>query len=156
MTGSPREQAKRMEDVCVGLGRVLGLAGHDLTRVRITMDGVELEIDWARTSEATPVRVEGPVSTRNDGEEEPRSDTHTVRSPLVGTFYSAPEPGAEPFIKNGQHVEKGDTLAIVEAMKLMNHVAATVSGTIVEVHAQDGQPVEYDQPLVTLSPDSTV
>ena len=73
-----------------------------------------------------------------------------VKSPLVGTAYIAPEPGAKPFVKVGQKVKKGDTVIIVEAMKTMNHVQSTESGEISEICVQDGEAVEYDQVLVKI------
>jgi len=75
---------------------------------------------------------------------------HEVRAPMVGTFYHAPEPGATPFVRPGDRVEKGDQVGILEAMKLMTAVEADASGTVVALPAPDGEPVEYDQPLVTL------
>lgn len=68
-------------------------------------------------------------------------------SPLVGTFYAAPSEGAEPFVTVGDSVKKGQTLAIVEAMKLMNDIESDYDGTIAEVLVENGQPVEYGQPL---------
>ena len=73
-----------------------------------------------------------------------------VKSPLVGTAYIAPEPGAKPFVKVGQKVKKGQTVIIVEAMKTMYHVQSTESGEIVEICVQDGEAVEYDQILVKI------
>ena len=66
---------------------------------------------------------------------------------MVGTAYAAPSPDAEPFIKVGDSVKEGDTILIIEAMKVMNQIAATKSGTVKEIHFQDGQPVEYGEPL---------
>ena len=73
-----------------------------------------------------------------------------IKSPLVGTAYIAPEPGAKPFVKVGQKVKKGETVIIVEAMKTMNHVQSNESGEIVEICVQDGEAVEYDQILVKI------
>lgn len=70
-----------------------------------------------------------------------------VKSPMVGTFYSASSPGAEPFAKEGQMVKAGDTLCIIEAMKIMNQIEAEHGGKILKVMARDGDPVEFDQPL---------
>jgi acetyl-CoA carboxylase biotin carboxyl carrier protein len=70
----------------------------------------------------------------------------------VGTFYGARTPGAEPFVKVGSHVESGQTLCIVEAMKLMNEIESDASGEIVRVYVENGQPVEYGQPLFGLRP----
>jgi acetyl-CoA carboxylase biotin carboxyl carrier protein len=74
-------------------------------------------------------------------------DLHQVKSPIVGTFYAAPTPGAEAFVKVGAHVEAGQTLCIVEAMKLMNESESDVSGEVVRVFVENGQPVEYGQAL---------
>ena len=75
---------------------------------------------------------------------------HVVKSPLVGTFYSSPSPGAEPFVKVGDRVSAGQVLCIVEAMKLMNEVEADASGEIVTVYPAAGQPVEYGQALFAI------
>jgi acetyl-CoA carboxylase biotin carboxyl carrier protein len=78
---------------------------------------------------------------------------HVVASPIVGTFYRAPNPDAEPFVKTGDSVEKGATLCIVEAMKLMNEIEADAAGTIVEIYPKNGQPVEFGEKLFAIRPD---
>ncbi len=78
---------------------------------------------------------------------EPVVQGTTVTSPMVGTFYRAPNPGAEPFVKVGDHVEAGQTLGIIEAMKLLNEIEAETSGTIKEICVENAQPVEFGQPL---------
>ena len=75
---------------------------------------------------------------------------HKVCSPMVGTFYGASSPDAKPFVKVGQQVTAGDTLCIVEAMKMMNQIEADKSGVVTAILAEDGQPVEFDQPLVVI------
>lgn len=70
-----------------------------------------------------------------------------IRSPMVGTFYSAPSPDADDFVKVGSNVKNGDTVCIIEAMKMFNRIEAEVSGKIVEILVENGQPVEYDEPL---------
>jgi len=82
------------------------------------------------------------------GEEE----LHTVKSPIVGTFYEAPGPGALPFVKPGDQVAAGQVLCIIEAMKLMNEIEADASGEVVKVLVNNGQPVEYGQPLFAIRP----
>jgi acetyl-CoA carboxylase biotin carboxyl carrier protein len=77
---------------------------------------------------------------------------HTVRSPIVGTFYEAPSPGAPPFVKSGDIVEVGQLLCIVEAMKLMNEIEADVAGEIVKKLVTNGQPIEYGQELFVIRP----
>ena len=75
---------------------------------------------------------------------------HAVKSPIVGTFYEAPSPGSPPFVKVGDHVNLGQVLCIVEAMKLMNEIEADAAGEIVKVLVSNGQPVEYGQPLFAI------
>jgi acetyl-CoA carboxylase biotin carboxyl carrier protein len=72
---------------------------------------------------------------------------HAIKSPMVGTFYRAPSPGASAFVEVGQTVSAGDTLCIIEAMKLLNQIEADKAGTIKAILVENGQPVEYDQPL---------
>ena len=79
-------------------------------------------------------------------------DLHLVKSPIVGTYYGSPSPGSEPFVKIGAFVETGQTLCIVEAMKLMNEIESDESGEVVRVFAENGQPVEYGQPLFGIRP----
>lgn len=81
---------------------------------------------------------------------EPAVSGHQVKSPMVGTFYSAPSPDAPDFATVGQQVKEGDLLCIVEAMKMMNQIKADKSGTIDAVLVENGQPVEFDQPLFTI------
>ncbi|WP_297527131.1 acetyl-CoA carboxylase biotin carboxyl carrier protein [Thiohalobacter sp.] len=75
---------------------------------------------------------------------------HQVTSPMVGTFYRAPSPGAKPFVEVGQHVNAGDTLCIIEAMKMLNQIEADKAGTVVAILAENGQPVEFGQPLFVI------
>lgn len=79
-------------------------------------------------------------------------DLHLIKSPIVGTFYGSPSPGAESFVKVGSHVESGQTLCIVEAMKLMNEIESDASGEVIRVYMENGQPVEYGQPLFGIRP----
>jgi acetyl-CoA carboxylase biotin carboxyl carrier protein len=77
-------------------------------------------------------------------------DGHTLRSPMVGTFYASPNPEAPAFVKIGQSVKAGDTLGIIEAMKMFNPIEAEVSGTVVAILVENGQPVEFDEPLFVI------
>ena len=83
------------------------------------------------------------ISEKNDDE-----NYNSVKSPIIGTAYLAPEPGAKPFVEVGKKIKKGDTIMIVEAMKTMNHVPSIHSGIVKKVLVEDGQPVEYDQILI--------
>src|SRR5215472_9242375 len=82
----------------------------------------------------------------------PEEELHQVKSPIVGTFYESPSPGSLPFVKPGDQVAAGQVLCIIEAMKLMNEIEADVSGEVVKVLANNGQPVEYGQGLFAIRP----
>lgn len=84
----------------------------------------------------------------------PVSGGHVQKSPIVGTYYEAASPDSDPFITQGCSVKKGDTICIVEAMKIMNEIEAEMDGVIEAIHTANGQAVEYDQPLVTIKPAS--
>jgi acetyl-CoA carboxylase biotin carboxyl carrier protein len=79
-------------------------------------------------------------------------DLHLVKSPIVGTYYESPSPGAEAFVKVGAHIETGQTLCVVEAMKLMNEIESEVTGEVLRIFVENGQPVEYNQPLFGIRP----
>lgn len=81
---------------------------------------------------------------------DPDEGLHIVKSPIVGTFYSSPSPGASPFVSTGDRVEKGQVICIVEAMKLMNEIEADASGEIVRCLVTNGQPIEFGQPLFSI------
>ncbi len=96
---------------------------------------------------AAPAPIAAPVAA----EAAPASPAgHSVNSPMVGTFYLAPAPGAAPFVEVGQQVKEGDVICIVEAMKMMNQIEADKAGVITAILVDDAQPVEYDQPLITI------
>lgn len=89
-----------------------------------------------------------PVAAPAEAAPEPRG--HTVKSPMVGTFYRSPSPSSAPFVEIGQAVKAGEVVCIVEAMKMMNQIEADTSGTIEAILVENGEPVEFDQPLFTL------
>ena len=84
--------------------------------------------------------------------EDPDAGLHLVKSPIVGTYYGSPSPGAAVFVSPGDHVEKGQVICIVEAMKLMNEIESDVSGEIVKCLVTNGQPIEFGQPLFSVRP----
>ncbi len=90
------------------------------------------------------------INDNSSVEEEAETSKSVIKSPIVGTAYLAPEPGAKPFASVGKKIKKGDTIMIVEAMKTMNHVPSTMDGIIKKVCVEDGQPVEYNQNLIIL------
>ncbi len=89
----------------------------------------------------------------NQEEKEIPENYYIVESPMVGTFYRAPAPGAEPFVKEGDRVEKGQVLCIIEALKVMNEIESEVSGIVRKILVENGQPVEYGQPLFYIEQD---
>jgi acetyl-CoA carboxylase biotin carboxyl carrier protein len=96
---------------------------------------------------ATAAQVSSGPSTTPEAEPAEDKDLFIVKSPIVGTFYEAPSPGSPPFVKPGDHVDTGQVLCIIEAMKLMNEIESEVSGEIVKRIVTNGQPVEYGQAL---------
>ena len=94
---------------------------------------------------AVPAKTENPTQNNSDNVSEPEGNL--IKSPLVGTFYAAPSEEAEAFVSVGDAVKKGQTLAIVEAMKLMNEIESDFDGKVAEIYVENGQAVEYGQPL---------
>jgi acetyl-CoA carboxylase biotin carboxyl carrier protein len=101
---------------------------------------------------AVPVVAAAPAAPATPVVPAPEEGLHTVKSPIVGTFYEAPSPGAPPFVKAGDAVEVGQVLCIVEAMKLLNEIESDVAGEIVKKLAVNGQPIEYGQELFVIRP----
>ena len=92
---------------------------------------------------ATPIAAPPAAQAEESG-------LHEVKSPIVGTFYSSPSPGASPFVSPGDHVEKGQVICVVEAMKLMNEIECDAAGEVVKCLVTDGQPIEFGQPLFSI------
>jgi acetyl-CoA carboxylase biotin carboxyl carrier protein len=123
-----------------------------------------LELEWndlkIKMAKPEPKAAVPPVWTMPQGTVEttriPEQSTpekpkgHVVKSPLVGTYFAATSPDAEPFVKVGDVVKKGDTLCIIEAMKIMNDIAAPISGRIAKIHAKNGEAVGFEQTLFTI------
>lgn len=118
-------------------------------RVRIVRSGAAVQHVYAAPQHMTtlaPQLAEAPAEPA--GSVIP--DGHVVKSPMVGSFYRSPSPDAKPFVEMGQSVSMGDTLCIIEAMKLLNEIEADQSGVISAILAESGQPVEYGQPLFVI------
>lgn len=103
---------------------------------------------------AAPVMpMHGPTEAASGGSPKPAADLppgHVVRAPMVGTFYASPSPDKPAFVSVGQAVKAGDTLGIIEAMKMFNPIEADVAGTVLKVMVENGQPIEFDQPLFVI------
>jgi acetyl-CoA carboxylase biotin carboxyl carrier protein len=100
---------------------------------------------------APPAAPAAPSVAAAPAEPEPGQEGHVVKAPMVGTFYRSSSPDAKPFIEVGQAVKEGDTICIIEAMKLMNEIEADASGMVKAILVENGQPVEYGQPLFILA-----
>ncbi|RMH92878.1 acetyl-CoA carboxylase biotin carboxyl carrier protein [Lysobacter pythonis] len=102
---------------------------------------------------AAPMPMNSPVEAATGGAPKPGPELppgHAVRSPMVGTFYASPAPDKPPFVTVGQAVKAGDTLGIIEAMKMFNPIEAEVAGTVQAILCENGQPIEFDQPLFVI------
>ncbi len=102
---------------------------------------------------AAPMPMSSPVEAATGGTPRPGPELpagHVVRAPMVGTFYASPAPDKPPFVTVGQAVKVGDTLGIIEAMKMFNPIEAETAGTVLAIQCESGQPVEFDQPLFVI------
>ena len=120
--------------------------GFDLAQLSRMMASAPAASHAAAPAVAAPASAESAASPAAAVEEA----LHEVKSPIVGTFYESPSPGAPPFVKVGDQIEAGQVLCIVEAMKLMNEIESDVAGEVVKRVAASGQPVEYGQPLFAI------
>ena len=127
-----------------------GIAELEITegeeRVRISRGAPAAAVQTGVPQPAMPA----PVAPTPPAEGQAEPDGHIIRSPMVGTFYRASAPGAKPFVEVGQTVKSGQTLCIIEAMKLLNEIETDRDGTVKAVLAENGQPVEYGEPLFIL------
>ena len=120
----------------------------NLTEIEYTEKDTRIKVSKSNVSNANQaVSVAASTSTLNNDETKKVSGTE-VKSPIIGTAYHAPEPGAKKFAEIGKKIKKGETVMIVEAMKTMNHVPSTADGIIKEICVEDGQPVEYGQTII--------
>jgi acetyl-CoA carboxylase biotin carboxyl carrier protein len=125
-----------------------------LTEIEIEQDGQRVRV--ARnaaapiTAAAAPRASTAPAPQPVSAPLDPAKHPGVVVSPMVGTAYVAPEPGAKPFVEIGSRVKAGDTLLVVEAMKTMNQIPAPRAGTVIQILFEDGQPVEFGEPLVVI------
>ncbi len=124
-----------------GLAEIELTEGEDSVRIVNNPSAVAS----APTSQTPVLSEETPTSAELSANE--TKDAETINSPMVGTFYRAPSPGAKPFVSVGQHVQAGETVCIIEAMKLLNEIEAEFDGVIEKVLVENGAPVEFGQPL---------
>ncbi len=135
------------------------LAETGLTEIEVEDGDRKIRVSRGSVVAAAPAAVAAPVAAPAAAATAPETTetadaapdlTNAERSPMVGTAYMSGEPGADPFVKVGDSVKVGDTLLIVEAMKVMNPITSTREGTVKQIMIDNGQPVEFDQPLVLI------
>ena len=114
------------------------------TKIKVSKNNVSISNQPQVISSSSPASSSAPTQTQNI-----KSGTE-ITSPIIGTAYHAPEPGAKKFVEIGKKIKKGDTIMIVEAMKTMNHVPSTADGVVKEICVKDGQPVEFGQTIIIL------
>ncbi|MFI6761758.1 acetyl-CoA carboxylase biotin carboxyl carrier protein [Micromonospora sp. NPDC050417] len=162
MTGEPIENDHLLAQLREQASRLVAEVDGPLRRIRMRSGNAVVEIEWHGATtpvDAGPVlptdTVGRPVSAVSGtpaaaGSSAGAGSRDWVVAPMVGTFYRAAEPGAAPFVEVGDLVEPGQVIGIVEAMKLMNHITAEHAGKVAEVLVGNGDPVEFDQPLIAL------
>ena len=120
----------------------------NLTEIEYTDKDTKIKVSKSNSASSSQV-TSIAQSTPMPAQEKPKAASGTeVKSPIIGTAYHAPEPGAKKFAEIGKKIKKGETIMIVEAMKTMNHVPSTADGIIKEICVEDGQPVEYGQTII--------
>jgi acetyl-CoA carboxylase biotin carboxyl carrier protein len=141
------------KDLIRELAALLGETG--LTEIEIEHEGKRVRVARTVTVSASAVSLDTGRPVREAIERGGKEDHHpgTLHSPMVGTAYRSPEPGAPPFVEVGTRVAAGQTILIIEAMKTMNHIPAPHAGTVLAVLVDDGQPVEYAEPLAVIEKD---
>lgn len=145
------QRAGRLAEICRSASDFVAGSAGPLRRIRLSSGDVTLEVEWAVPASQARTVPAGPASQAGTAEPQDDASLHYVRAELIGTFYRAPEPGAPPFVKEGDRVETGQQLAILEAMKLMLPVEADRAGQVTEIYPADGSPVEYGERLVAIS-----
>jgi acetyl-CoA carboxylase biotin carboxyl carrier protein len=131
------------------------LRDYGLTEVEVEREGVRVRLRREPAAPSAGSVVAAPAAASPAVSAVPAaSEAHllTIEAPMVGTFYRAPSPDAQPFVRDGDRVKKGQVVCIIEAMKLMNEIESKVAGRVVKVLVENTQPVEYGQPLFLLEP----
>ena len=129
------------------------LQESDLNEIEVKEGEESVRINRKKGDVEIPQQTVAPqVQSKEivDNVDEPEENLSFIQSPRVGTFYRSPAPGKPPFVEIGQRVKKGDTICIIEAMKMMNQVKSEFDGKIVDIKVENGQPVEFNESLVSI------
>ncbi|MBN4074950.1 MAG: acetyl-CoA carboxylase, biotin carboxyl carrier protein [SAR86 cluster bacterium] len=124
--------------------------GDDAVRISRGANVQYVQAPQPQMSAAAPA-LTAPIAPPAEADESVAYSGHAVKSPMVGTFYRSPSPSSPPFADVGQHVKVGEVICIVEAMKMMNQIIADKAGVVGSILLEDGDPVEFDQPLITIT-----
>jgi acetyl-CoA carboxylase biotin carboxyl carrier protein len=133
-----------------GIAEIEISEGEESVRISRYPQGGMPQVAMSPAMFAPPAAVAAPAAPSAAPETAPPITGHKVEAPMVGTFYACPSPGAKAFVEVGSTVSPGDTLCIIEAMKMMNQIEAEVAGRVVQVLAQNGEPVEFGQTLFVI------
>jgi len=126
--------------------------GEESVRISRGSSSVQPQaVTYQMPQAAAPAPVAAPAAGASTPSATPAASANAVKSPMVGTFYSSPSPSSPPFVEVGKHVKAGDVICIVEAMKMMNQIEADHAGIVEAILVQDGEPVEFDQPLIVIA-----
>ena len=136
------------EDTIRGLAKLLDETG--LTEIEIERDGHRIRIGRAARTVSVAASATAPVVAAPAADADPAKHAGMVPSPMVGTAYLSPSPGARPFVDVGQTVKAGETVLIIEAMKTMNQIPAPRGGIVTQILVEDGQPVEFGEPMMII------
>ena len=139
------------------------LEEKNLTHFELEVEGFKIKISRAVSAPASPGKTSAPAPDAADERARPEFSSgpmlgekedhlHFITSPMVGTFYRAPDPTSPPFVEIGEEVKKSQTLCIIEAMKLMNEIESDIDGIVTEIYVENGKPVEYGQRLFSIQP----
>ncbi|GJM13785.1 MAG: acetyl-CoA carboxylase biotin carboxyl carrier protein subunit [Pseudohongiella sp.] len=139
------------------------LEASDIAEIEIKEGEESVRISRGSTSAPAPIAYQAPAAPAAAAAPAPSaaapapeasassaSDASAIKSPMVGTFYRSPSPSSPPFVEVGKHVKAGDPICIVEAMKMMNQIEADHAGVVEAILVEDGEPVEFDQPLIRI------
>lgn len=155
--------AEKLHALCEQAAALVGNLPGPMHRVAVRSGDCSVEVEWPPPDQVAKAGSARPIATSTLETREPNpigvapeaaaiEPGHVVRSPLVGTLYRSPQPGHPPYVNVGDVVEAGETVAIVEAMKLMNTVTTEVAGRVVEIYVDNEEPVEFEQPLLRIAP----
>jgi acetyl-CoA carboxylase biotin carboxyl carrier protein len=151
MNDTGNEQSST-EDLIGAVRELISLMGKGgISELDLTSGDVSIRLRGGTTTPALPSHASASVNGEAGASPEMVDEGHVITAPMIGTYYSAPSPGEDPFVQIGDEVEIGQVVGIIEAMKIMNEIVADKSGVVAEVLVENAQAVEYGSPLVRLS-----